>query len=80
MAKILPVVRLATQKLIVAVDVVVEVELLATTLTRKHIASVLPNFVLPRQLQRPESFFSLTLQGCTLSLSCAVSPPHTAVH
>ena len=74
-AKTLPLVRLATHKLIVSIDVVVGVELLATTLAGKHIASVLPNFVLARHLQRLE-IFSQTLHGCTLSLTCAVSPPH----
>ena len=55
-AKTLPVVRLATHKLIVSVDAVVGVELLATTLAGKHMATVLPNFVLARHLQRLESF------------------------
>ena len=32
------------------------VELLATTLAGKHMATVLPNFVLTRHLQRLESF------------------------
>ena len=56
MAKILPVVRLATHKLIVSADAVVGVTLLATTLAGKHVATVLPNFVLARHLQRLESF------------------------
>ena len=55
-AKNLPVVRLATQKLIVSVDAVVRDELLATTLAGKHIATVLQNFVLAGHLQRIESF------------------------
>ena len=38
--------RLATHKLIASVDAVVGVELLATTLAGKHMATVLPNFVL----------------------------------
>ena len=38
--KTLPVVRLATQKIIVSVDAVAGVELLATTLEGKHIATV----------------------------------------
>ena len=58
-AKILPVVRLATHKLIVSVDAVVGVTLLATTLAGKHIATVLPNFVLVRHLK----LLSQTLQG-----------------
>ena len=45
-AKTLPAVRLATHKLIVSVDAVVGVELLATTLAGKHMATVLQNFVL----------------------------------
>jgi hypothetical protein len=54
-AKTLPVVRLATHKRIVFVDAVVGVELLATTLAGKHMATVLPNFVLARHLKL-ESF------------------------
>ena len=45
-AKTLFVVRLATQKIIVSVDAVVGVELLATNLAGKHIATVLSNCVL----------------------------------
>ena len=44
----LPAVRLATHKLIIPVDAVVGVKLLATTLAGKHMATVLPKFVLPR--------------------------------
>ena len=66
-AKTLPVLRLATHKLIVSVDAVVGVELLSTTFAGKHIASVLPNFVLARHLQRLESFVT-DITG-TLSLS-----------
>ena len=54
-AKALPVVRLATHKLLVSVDDVVLFELLATTLADKHIATVLPRFVrvrLSHALQR----------------------------
>ena len=54
--KNLPVVRLATHKLIVSVDAVVGVELLGTTLAGNHMATVLPNIVLARHLQRLESF------------------------
>ena len=39
----------------VSVDAVVGVELLATTLAGKHMAIVLPNFVLARHLQRLEN-------------------------
>ena len=62
MAKTLPVVRLAIQKLIVSVDAVVAVELLATTLAGKHIATVLPNFVLAKYLKELKAL-SQTLQG-----------------
>ena len=47
-AKALHLVKLATHKLLVSVDAVVGVELLATTLADKHMATVLPNFVLVR--------------------------------
>ena len=69
-AKTLPVVRLDTHKLIVSVDAVVGVELLATTLAGKHIATVLPNFVLARNLQRLESRGepSLSLMLCPPTL------------
>ena len=46
-AKALPVVRLATKKLLVSV---VNLELLATTLGDKHMATVLPNCVLFRRV------------------------------
>jgi hypothetical protein len=75
-AKTLPVVRLATHKLIVIVDAIVGVELLATTLAGKHMATVLPNFVLARHLQRFESFVTDNTGVNPLSLSCALSPPH----
>ena len=74
-AKTLPVVRLATHKLIVSVDAVVGVELLATTLAGKHIATVLPNFVLARHLQRLESFVTDITGVNPLSFLCFV-PPH----
>ena len=54
-AKTLPVVRVATHKLLVSVVAVVGVELLATTVAEKHIALVLPNLVLARYLQRLKS-------------------------
>ena len=47
--KALPVVRLATKKLLVSVDAVVGLELLVTTLADKHMATVLPNYVLLRR-------------------------------
>ena len=45
-AETLPVVRIATHKLFVSVDAVVGVELLGTTLAGKHMATVLPHFML----------------------------------
>ena len=71
--KTLPVVRLATEKLIVSIDAVVEVKLLATTLAGKHMATVLPNFVLARYLHRLESFVTYITGVNPLSLSCALS-------
>ena len=50
-AKTFSVVRLATHKRIVSVDAVVGVEFLATTFAGKHIATVLPSFVLATHLQ-----------------------------
>ena len=74
--KTLPVVRLATNKLIVSVDAVVGVELLATTLAGKHKATVLPKLVLARHLQRLESFVTYITRGePSLSLFCFA--PHT---
>ena len=74
-AKTLPVLWLATHKLIVSVEAVVGVELLATTLAGKHMATVLPNFVLARHLQRLESFVTDITEVNPLSLLCFV-PPH----
>ena len=74
-AKTLPVVRLATHKLIVSVDNDVGVELLATTPAGKHISSVLPNFVLASYMQRPESFVTDITGVNPFSLLCFV-PPH----
>ena len=50
-AKPLPVVRLTTHKLFVSVDAAVGVELLATTLAGKRMATVRPNVLLARHLQ-----------------------------
>ena len=75
MAKTLPVVSLATHKLIVSVDAVVGVELLATTLAGKHIATVLQNFVLAKHLQGLESFVTDITGMKPLSFLCVV-PPH----
>ena len=79
MAKTLPVVRLATHKLIVSADAVVGVELLAKTLAGKHIATVLPNFVLAKHLQRLESFVTYITGVNPLSVVCpslSLVPPH----
>ena len=74
-AKALPVVRLATHKFHVSVDAVVQVELLDTTFADKHMATVLPNFVLVRCWQRLESLVTDITVVNTLSLLCFV-PPH----
>ena len=73
-AKKFPVVRLATHKLIVSLDTVVGVELLATTLACKHMATVLANLVMDRNLQRPESFVA-DITGGEPSLSLVLCPP-----
>ena len=54
-AKAFPVARLATHKLLVTVDAIVELELLATRLADNHMTNVLPNLVLVRRWQRLES-------------------------
>ena len=54
-AKTLPVVRLATKKLLLSAEAVVGLGLLNTTLADKHMATVLPNFVLVRRSQRLEN-------------------------
>ena len=73
-AKALPVVRLATHKLLVTVDAVVGLELLATTLADKHMATVLPNFVLVRRWQRLEILVTDITRMNPLSLLCFVHP------
>ena len=50
-AKALPVVMLETKKLCVSVDALVGLKRLATTLEDKHMATVLPNYMLVRRLQ-----------------------------
>ena len=74
-SKTLPVVWLATHKLIVSVDAVVGVERLATTLAGKHNAAVRSNFVLAKHLQRLESFVTDITGVNRLSFLCFV-PPH----
>ena len=73
--KTLFVVRLATHKLIVSVDAVVGLEVLATTLACKHMATVLPSFVLVRHWQRLENLVTDITGVNSLSLLCFV-PPH----
>ena len=74
-AKTLPVVMLATHKPIVSVDAVVGVELLATTLAGKQMATMLRNFLLARPLQRLQNFVTDFTGVNPLSLLCFV-PPH----
>ena len=50
--------RLATQKLLVSADAVVDLELLATTLADKHMANLLLNLVLVRHWQRFKRHYS----------------------
>ena len=68
-------VRLALHKIFLSVDAVVEVELLATTLADKHIATVLSKFVLVRCWQRTESLVTDITGVNPLSLLYFV-PPH----
>ena len=70
-----PVVRLAPHKLIVSVDAVLGIELLATTLAGKHIANVLPNFVLARHLQGLGSFVT-DITGVNHLFLVLCPPPH----
>ena len=72
--KALPVVRLSTYKLLVSVDAVVGLEVLATTLADKHMATVLPNCVLVRRSQRFKSLVTDITRVNPLSLVCFVSP------
>ena len=67
-AKALHVVSLATHKLFVSVEDVVGLELLAKTLEDKHMATVLPTFVLFRRWQRLESLITDNTGVNTLSL------------
>ena len=69
----LPVVRIATHKLLVYVDAVDWVELLATNLSDKHMAIQLSNFVLVRRCPRLESLVTDVTGGIlSLSLLCFV--------
>ena len=71
-AKALPVVSLATKKLLVSVDAVVGLELLATTLADNYKATVLPNCVLVSCSQRLESLVTYITEVNPLSLLCFV--------
>ena len=63
--------RLVPHKLIVSVDAILGVELIATTLAGKHIATVLSNVVLARHLQRLDRFVTDITGVNTLFV-----PPH----
>ena len=69
-ARSLPVVRL-----VMSVDAVVGLKLLAATLVDKHIANVLPKYVLVRRLQRLESLITYITGVTAPALVCFV-PPH----
>ena len=73
-AKALSMVRLATKNLPVSADAVAGLELLATTLIDKHMATVLPNCVLVRRLQRLEILVTDITWVKPLSLMCFVLP------
>ena len=73
--KSLPLVRLAIHKLLVSVDAVFCLELLATSLANKHMATVQPNFMLVMSWQRLESLVT-DITGVSPLSSCALSP-HT---
>ena len=71
--KTFPVVSRATHKLIVSLDAVVGVELLATTLAGRPMATMLPNCVLARHLKILESFVT-DITGVN-PLSLVLCPP-----
>ena len=81
------------KKIIVSVDAVIGVELLATTLAGKHMANVLPHFVLARHLQILESFITdikgvnhtseirnRRREGCLLMLPLSVKMESLRLH
>ena len=55
-----------------SVDAVAGLELLATTIVDKHMATVLPNYVLVRRSQRLKSVFTCITGVNTLSVVCFV--------
>ena len=63
-------VRPATHKLLLSVDDVVGLDLLATTRADKHMATVLPKFVLFRRWQKLESLVTDITRVNLLSLLC----------
>ena len=67
--------NLATYKFLVSVDVIVGLELLATTLSDKHMATVLSNCVLVRRSQRLKSLVTDNTGVKPLPPVCFV-PPH----
>ena len=72
-AQSFPVVRLATHNLLLYVDAVVWVDLLATNLSDKHMATQLSNSVLVRRCSRLESLVTDVTGGIlSLSLLCFV--------
>ena len=71
----LPVVGLATKTLLLSIDAGVGLELLATTLADKHMATVLPNYVLVSRFQIIEIPVAYITRVNPLSLACFV-PPH----
>ena len=73
-AKVIPVARPDTLNLLVSIHVIVGLELLATTLADKHMATVLPNCVLVRRWQRLESLVTDITGVNPLSLLCFVPP------
>ena len=73
-AKVIPVARPDTLNLLVSIHVIVGLELLATTLADKHMATVLPNFVLVRRWQRLERLVTDITGVNHLSLLCFVPP------
>ena len=74
-SKALPVVRLETKELLVSVDAVVDLEHLAATLADKHMATVLPNYVLVRRSQKLDSLVTYIAGVNSLYIVCFVPPP-----
>ena len=71
-ANALPVMRLATKKLLFSVDAVVGLELLSKTLADKHMATLLPNCMLVSRFQRLESLVTYITGVKPLFLVCFV--------